>query len=140
MHEPELRRQGVDIGDDRERQVVEPDIFAQGLAGVVRLRDQVPGEVVEIVRRARRRHVLRGAEREPLQPVIDVVRGDRRADRQPVEPAAVVIAVVVGRADAVVGADAAGAVMREGADIGALRDGGELVAGRGIGVGPSRPG
>ena len=46
---------------------------------------------------AGRPHVLRSADRHPLQPVIAVVRRDRRADAQLIQPAAVVVTIVVGR-------------------------------------------
>jgi hypothetical protein len=77
-------------------------------------------------------------EREPLQAIIGVVGRDIGPDGQPVEPAAIVIAIVEHCAGAVVGGDVPGIVMREGADIGAFGDGRELVAGWRIGIGPGR--
>jgi hypothetical protein len=55
-------------------------------------------EVVEVMGRARRRHVLGGADRQPLEAVVGVARGDGRADGELVETVAVVVAVIVGGA------------------------------------------
>jgi hypothetical protein len=39
MHVIELRRGGIEIGEHRQRHVVEPDVLAQHRAGAGRLRD-----------------------------------------------------------------------------------------------------
>jgi hypothetical protein len=70
------------------------------------------------MRGARRRHVLRDAERHPLQAVIGVVGRHRRADRQLIEPAALIVAVVVGDGSPHVRDDIAGTVVGDGADRG----------------------
>ena len=49
MHEVEIGRQRVDVGDHRERQIGEPDVLPHGLPGVGRLRDQVACEVIDVV-------------------------------------------------------------------------------------------
>lgn len=50
VHVPELRRCRVDIGHDRERHVVEPDIFAHCIAAGVRLGEELALLVVEVAR------------------------------------------------------------------------------------------
>jgi hypothetical protein len=79
VHEIELRR-GVEVGEDRERHVVEPDVFAQGRAGIGRLGDQPAGEVLDVDGDARRRHVHRLARVDALEEVVDVVRPHRVAE------------------------------------------------------------
>jgi hypothetical protein len=89
------------------------------------------------VSRARGRHVLRRADREPLEAVIDVVGRYRRSDGKPVGPVALIVAIIVGRAGAVVGGDVSGTVVYQRAHVRFICQARELVAGRRIGVGPS---
>lgn len=100
VHEVEVGTHGINVGDDCQRHVVEPDVFTQRLSGIVRLHQQMPGAIVEIVRGAGRRHVRRRADRQPLQAVIGVVGGHRRADGEFGKSVPVVVAVIVSRAAA----------------------------------------
>jgi hypothetical protein len=44
VHEIELRRGGVEIGEHRQGHVVEPDVFAQRRTGISSLVDQSPDD------------------------------------------------------------------------------------------------
>jgi hypothetical protein len=57
-------RGGVEVGEHRERQVTQPDVLAQHGAGTDGLDDELPFKVLDMVRRAGRRHVERLAERD----------------------------------------------------------------------------
>jgi hypothetical protein len=75
VHEIETGARGVHIGDDRERHVVEPDIFPQRGAAVGSLGEQAPVKIVEVMRRGR--GAREAADRHALKRVVGVAGGDR---------------------------------------------------------------
>jgi hypothetical protein len=130
------RRAGVDVGDQRDRHVVEPNVFGERVAGIVALGQQMAGLIVDVLRDPGQRHVWAGVDGKPIEAVVDVAARLRRPDRQCRQPAAIVIAIIVGGRAVAVGDQVAGAIVAEGTyRAPALRQRGELVVAAGIVVG-----
>ena len=123
MDMQELRGGSVDIRDDRQRHVVEPDVLAHCRAvRAVGLDQHLAGEVVGKVGRAGRRDVCGRADRKSLKRVIDIGADLRGTDAGARQPVPLVHRVVVGpRPRAAILRDVAGAVMGKGANRRACR-------------------
>jgi hypothetical protein len=94
------------------------------------------GLIVDVLRDPGQRYVWAGVDGEPLEAVVNVARRLRRPDGECRQPAAVVIAIIVGGRAVAVADQVSGAVVAERAYRGpALRQRGKLVIAGGIVVG-----
>ena len=135
VHEVKARA-GVDVSHERDRHVVEPDVFGERVAAAVALRQEMARLVIDELRGPGRRHVLGRADGEALEAVVNVAVCRHCPEDQRRQAAAIVIGVIVGGQAAAVGDQVAGAVVAEGAHRGcALRQRGELIVAAGIVVG-----
>ena len=86
MHIIEIGRRRIEVGEHRQRHVVEPDIFAQDSAGrPIGLGDEMALEVLDIVGDLRRRHRRGLPPAQPLEEVVAVVRLDLAAELELLE-------------------------------------------------------
>lgn len=134
---------GVDLVDDSDRHVVEPDIFAQRNATAVRLQYDMAGRIVVILRRHRRRHEVRVAPHQALETVIGI-GAVRRAGTGAVAERGQIAVTVIGfdvgqRSRHIADAVSRGVVGETARRHAALADAGEPVRTDRIGIGLRRP-